>query len=71
MESKEGCTLPIIDPCTGEQYLSCAAATAPDVDAACQAAFKAFSSGVWPSMSGAVSGYSRGIFEAEFKELPP
>ena len=54
-DAKEGKTLPVIDPCTGETYLQCAAGTAADVDAACQAAHKAFSSGAWPNTTGAVS----------------
>src|SRR5690606_23244037 len=44
-DAKDGRTSPIIDPCTGEQYAEAALSGPEDVDAAMQAAAKAFE--VW------------------------
>jgi phenylacetaldehyde dehydrogenase len=43
----------VLDPATGRQIASVAAATAPDVDRAVRAARRAFARGAWPAMSGA------------------
>ena len=41
-ESMEGRTAPVIDPATGKEFAQAPVSSAPDIDAACQAAARAF-----------------------------
>jgi len=49
--SREGGTLPVVNPATGEKLCDAAAASAADVDDAVRAARRAFDEGPWPRMS--------------------
>jgi len=48
----EGATIEVFDPATALKIATVAAATAPDVEQAVQAARRAFEHGPWPAMSG-------------------
>jgi acyl-CoA reductase-like NAD-dependent aldehyde dehydrogenase len=51
VDPREGGTIPVVNPATGEKLCDAPAATAPDVDLAVKAARRAFDGGPWRAMS--------------------
>jgi acyl-CoA reductase-like NAD-dependent aldehyde dehydrogenase len=51
VEPREGGTIPVVNPATGEKLCDAPAATAADVDLAVKAARRAFEGGPWRTMS--------------------
>lgn len=71
VDPAEGGKLPVIDPATEEIFHHIPAATAPDAEAAVQAARAAFDHGPWPRMTGAERAtYLRAIAQGIRDRLP-
>ena len=50
VDSADGATFDVFDPVTNQAYLTAAAGSAADIDAAVAAALRAFTDGPWPLM---------------------